>query len=312
MKCTFVSRDRGGLTLIELLVVLSIVGILTALLMVGVSSVRESGRRAACANNLRQISMGVESFHGAFHRFPPGQFKGEFGIGPDSTAWSWMARILPQVEQTALTEKGRIPQSTLRESGVVAESIPLFLCPGSATADESPRTDAGNLVGFPVGLSCYKAVSGANWGLDVDREFPTRWPNPGTNGSQDGLAHGDGLMWRSDYESNQAHQRIVDGSSQTFMIGEDIPEENDWVSWPYSNNAYGTCAIPPNVGPHTRPRVNPRLWYDSWSFRSRHPKGLQFACADGAVHFVAQSVDLEVYRALATINGREAGITAPW
>ena len=27
----------------------------------------------------------------------------------------------------------------------------------------------------------------------------TLWPNPGANGSEDGLENGDGLMWRSDY-----------------------------------------------------------------------------------------------------------------
>ena len=53
------------------------------------------------------------------------------------------------------------------------------------------RTDAGELDGFPVGLSNYKGVSGANWGADLQaghKSIVTDWKNIGTNGSFDGLA----------------------------------------------------------------------------------------------------------------------------
>jgi prepilin-type processing-associated H-X9-DG protein len=40
-------------------------------------------------------------------------------------------------------------------------------------------------------------------------------------------------------------------------------------------------------------------------FRSFHPGGLQFAFADGSVHFVGETISMTVYRAMATISGGE-------
>src|SRR5207253_2630865 len=114
------------------------------------------------------------------------------------------------------------------------------------------RLDAGNLVGLPVGRSTYKAVSGGNWGDDTSLgpkpfQLATKWRHIGTNGSYDGLDNGDGIMFRSDYRLQRTKTIIRDGTSSTFLVGEDVPDENIWVSWPYANNGYGTCAIPPNV-----------------------------------------------------------------
>ncbi|MGH7192095.1 MAG: H-X9-DG-CTERM domain-containing protein, partial [Candidatus Saccharimonadales bacterium] len=53
-------------------------------------------------------------------------------------------------------------------------------------------------------------------------------------------------------------------------------------------------------------RFAPIDWSNTWGFRSRHPGGLNFAIADGSVRWIGEGVDLKVYRALATVHGREA------
>jgi prepilin-type processing-associated H-X9-DG protein len=52
----------------------------------------------------------------------------------------------------------------------------------------------------------------------------------------------------------------------------------------------------------------PGDWPNTWSFRSRHPGGLQFAYADGSVHFVSNGIQLSIYRAMATIQGGEVEV----
>jgi type II secretory pathway pseudopilin PulG len=302
---------RPALTLIEVLVVLAVVAGLIALLVPAVQRIRERASRAGCANNLRQLALAVHAYHDAEQRVPYNQF-GVYGGGPDSFAWSWLARILPYLDQEPLYQQGQIPSVTLAQSGVICTQISVFLCPSDSPV--GPRLDAGNLAGIPVGQTNYKGVSGANWGDDAAGDggvaFPTDWANPGTNGSADGHTHGDGIFYRMDYTRVLRLTQIGDGTSNTFMIGEDVPALDWWCSWPYANNATGTCAIPPNVKRHDGSNYPPSNWENNESFRSRHPGGLQFACADASVHFISNSIDLSVYRALATINGGEA-VTVP-
>ena len=108
------------------------------------------------------------------------------------------------------------------------------------------------------------------------------------------------MMWRTDYRQPVQDRNVTDGLSHTFLIGEDLPGKDIWCSWPYANNAYGTCAIPPNFT-----FQDPTWWPNTQSFRSAHPGGLNFSMADGATRFVSADIDLATYRALATRAGGE-------
>jgi prepilin-type N-terminal cleavage/methylation domain-containing protein len=307
-----IKRPRWGFTLVELLVVIAIIGILLGLLISAIQMFRANAQRLQCANNLRQIAIGVHSFHDQQGRLPYNTFVGAWHDGGNAPNWSWLARLLPYIEQQQIFQDGGISTKTLWASGVADRNIELFMCPCDPGLGSGPRTDVGNLRGMPVGLTSYKGVMGANWGNDngVGKDFRTDWRNPGTNGSFDGHDKGDGIFYRMDYKRVLRLEGITDGASNTFMIGEDLCLATKWTAWPYANSATGTCAIPPNVKRIDGSDYAPGDWRNNESFRSAHPGGLHFAYADASVHFINSSIDLPVYRAMATIAGRE-GVTIP-
>jgi prepilin-type processing-associated H-X9-DG protein/prepilin-type N-terminal cleavage/methylation domain-containing protein len=302
-------RSGPAFTLIELLVVIAIIAILIVLLLPAVQKVRESAARAQCLNNLHQIVLAAHGYHDAYGHFP-GNSQDEGGwdwnYQKNRRSWSWLARLLPHLEQANLYAAAGIDTNTfLQSQAYLTTGLPVFFCPSDNAITLNPSTNRANLQGVPIATSNYKGVTGDSWAYGT-------YVNHANLG--DGLVTGNGLFTRGDNLSPRSPKRlgsIKDGTSNTFMVGEDIPEINAHCAWPYANGSLGTCAIPPNVmkNPTTGLPYEP---YNDWpyiySFRSRHPGGLNFAFADGSVRFISDTIPLTTYRALATINGGEVVI----
>ena len=330
------SRRPGGFTLVELLVVIAIIGILVALLLPAVQAAREAARRTQCLNNLKQLALASHNLHDKFetlprngseinlldshNRGPQGQGTGCCGLA--APRWSWIARVLPYIEQENLYQQGNVPLGRANANAttlaVIATPLKALQCPSDIS--QRTRNNAADLGSTLAGVTSYKGVSGSNWGTDFfgasnDSNFSTayRSPLPGTPAEQNGLEKGNGIFWRADIRTgNMPFAYITDGTSNTFMIGEDIPAYIRWNAWAYPNGANGTCAIPPNTGNkigdpdrgfETAAKIG--RWPTRYSFRSQHPGGLQFAMADGSVRFVSDTIPLQTYRALATRAGSE-------
>jgi prepilin-type N-terminal cleavage/methylation domain-containing protein/prepilin-type processing-associated H-X9-DG protein len=310
------SARRHGFTLVELLVVIAIIGVLIALLLPAVQAAREAARRAQCSNNLKQLAIAVHLHDEAQHTFPrsgdrfaPASEAEGWWYGPRS--WSWIARSLPYMEQKQLYKMGNIDEAVFQDNPVISASIATLFCPSDSAADESPSTvvidhtwwkNASGGVA-PAGLTNYKASSGSNWPWGL-------YANAGTNGTADpfwGIP--DGVFSSSDIRFTLQMKDVTDGTSKTYMIGEDLPAINKWSYWFFADGLVCTSAIPPNylVNSNAAPSTN---WKDLFSFRSRHPGGVQFAFVDGSVRFINDSIDLRIYRAMSTIAAGDQTETA--
>jgi prepilin-type N-terminal cleavage/methylation domain-containing protein len=187
-------RRRYGFTLIELLVVIAIIAILIALLVPAVQKVRESSARLTCQNNLKQLALGIHSFHGANKSFPT--YSGIYPIAKNQTTQaanpyavygSWIVHILPYIDQEPLYEAIRqdVNRFTNTGSAVTAPG-------GTLITPAVPATYVPPLVvvtpAIPptyltyTGSQQYVAtVSGNGYTIYNLQWVPPRNPDPGTN-----------------------------------------------------------------------------------------------------------------------------------
>jgi prepilin-type N-terminal cleavage/methylation domain-containing protein len=140
-----VAPPRCAFTLVELLVVIAIIGILIGLLLPAVQKIRHAANRISCANNLHQLALAVHSYHDALGALPSDQ---AFTYDPTAPNWSWLAHILPQLEQDNLYRDARIgtnPPNNINQSlDQIATRVKIFLCPSDPDALNGPVSYPSN------------------------------------------------------------------------------------------------------------------------------------------------------------------------
>jgi prepilin-type N-terminal cleavage/methylation domain-containing protein/prepilin-type processing-associated H-X9-DG protein len=135
-------RARRGFTLIELLVVISIIGLLIALLLPAVQAAREAARRIQCVNNLKQIGVALNAYHGAIGTLPlaTAVAYSNQGVKTDWGTWSGQAMMLPYLEQSPIYNAVNFNwscwygQGQQLNSTVFNTPISTFLCPSDGLA----------------------------------------------------------------------------------------------------------------------------------------------------------------------------------
>ncbi len=302
----FGRRKSRGFTLVELLVVIAIIGILVGLMLPAVQAAREAGRRAQCANNLKQIGLSILSHHQALDCFPSG------GLGPSGPGgrtwinnvpanyanqqWGWCFQILPYTDWNALWS---MPAS--QDATVISTPLSMLYCP----------TRGRRSVVTSIAVTDYAGNGGSygNWSSSLT---PTNSldgvlvPSPMNGTSRSGGPDAISLA------------KITDGASSTLLVAE------KWLyqSW-YNDRTTGGGACIDNEGwcegwdndtictssgweppGACTPPQNDSLtgWVCGYVFGSAHVTGMNSVLCDGSVHFLSYSIDPDTWQHLCCRN----------
>ena len=150
-----VQGRRAGFTLVELLVVIAIIGVLVGLLLPAVQVARESARRSACNNKLKQFALAAMTYNEARGFFPSmtNSTPLEGGTSPIGPTGNWRsysahALLLPYLDEKALgdlvykaigenrraCEDGSGTPSDMNAAYPITNStnMPVFRCPSDS------------------------------------------------------------------------------------------------------------------------------------------------------------------------------------
>ncbi len=174
-----------------------------------------------------------------------------------------------------------------------------FVCPSDPTARDLITTQY-QWPNIPVATTNYRGVMGSNQMVSDTHSFPIILPLQ--EFCNDGRARCNGLIWRTSAQFPVRLRQVIDGTSKTMMVGEDLPSHDWHTMWSFSNGDSSSTYAPLN---YTLNNPDPEQWWDMRGFRSHHPGGANFAMADGSVHFIQEDIDFDLYKAQSTIALQE-------
>lgn len=313
------SRSRRGFTLVELLVVIAIIVLLVALLLPAIQKVRESANRMLCQNNLKQIGIALHNYHGDFNCFPEGRTL--------NTSFSVHAQLLPYLEEqnTYRQIDFKVPYNSPKNDAARLTNIKLFLCPSDG-GDELPPALGGR--------NNYYANQGSGilWGLPPSDPTDPNYGMPAPDGVfylksktkiSDILDGSSNTACFSEKRRGDGSNAIATEYSDTFQPGTHpmtpddammdamMVDPNDlsmqgfsnvgapWIRGYHSTTIY-FHVLPPNTRSAMFPPGRIATTANSW-----HPGGVNLLLCDGSAHFVANTIDMMMWRALGTRSGGE-------
>lgn len=311
------SVHRCGFTLVEVLVVVAIIGLLVAMLLPALGDARESARQKECSSRLRELGHACEEYYSSNRMLPfsISHLREGPNPAPQVSGRGWIVPLLPHMDMRNefktfvmvgdFQSGGGMADPSVKQRETQYQNIPGLKCPSDPGYDT--RITMPEFPGRELATTNYKGCIGDTRLTDtVGTNSPTGALGASIFGGSEPDCHAEydcnGLFWRNSYKFPHRFERFTEGTSQTFMIGEDIPEFNNNSAWFFANGDWASCHAPLNYFPDP---PTPNDWVNVMSFRSNHPGGAFFCFADKHVRFIADDIDIRVYRALSTRDSKK-------
>lgn len=307
-------KCRTAFTLVELLVVIAIIGVLVALLLPAVQQAREAARRMQCTNHLKQLGLAMHNYESTFKVFPYGHQREV--AGNTHRRDTWFQRILPFLEQSALSEAYEADPGEY-VMHVVAEirNVPVSTLTCPSDPDSPGKGGDGGTTSFQ-GNFAVAAGAGQTWSFDNELSPPAIVVTNNTLTSADP----GGLFY---LDSRTSFRDCTDGTSSTLLAAEGIVRTNGLAGWGNIGGNWGgaphgsfgfSVAETPNTSvpdrvysckgtitsgaPNEAPCENGNAdgLTGRWNFaRSYHPGGVNGVLADGSVGFFPNTIDRQTW-----------------